>query len=78
MFSRADNLVEIVRNINSVKELKTLKEFLLDETNVLLLRDSQVYLALKEIPIQIGRILKENPSKLINEILEVLIWEKFL
>jgi hypothetical protein len=67
--SRADNLVEIVRSTKSARELKALKEFLSDETNTVMLRDSQVYLALKEIPAQLKRL---DTHQLLEDIIDLL------
>ncbi|QPA33385.1 hypothetical protein [Thermaerobacillus caldiproteolyticus] len=57
--SRADNLVEIVRSIKSPSELKALKEFLSDETNTQMLRDSQVYVAIRDIPSHARHLLED-------------------
>jgi hypothetical protein len=67
--SRADNLIEIVRSMKSARELKALKEYLSDETNTVMLRDSQVYLALKEIPAQLKRL---DTRQLLEDIIDLL------
>lgn len=70
--SRENDLVELVKSINSVKKLKSLKTFLSDGQNTMLLRDSHVYEALKEIPKQIYNIAKEDPARILSEIAEHL------
>jgi hypothetical protein len=67
--SRADNLVEIVRSMKSARELKALRDYLSDETNTVMLRDSQVYLALKEIPAQLKRL---DTRQLLEDIIDLL------
>jgi hypothetical protein len=67
--SRADNLVEIVRSMKSARELKALRDYLSDETNTVMLRDSQVYLALREIPEQIKRL---DTRQLLEDIIDLL------
>jgi hypothetical protein len=67
--SRADDLVEIVRSMKSARELKALRDYLSDETNTVMLRDSQVYLALKEIPAQLKRL---DTRQLLEDIIYLL------
>jgi hypothetical protein len=67
--SRADDLVEIVRSMKSARELKALRDYLSDETNTVMLRDSQVYLALKEIPAQLKRL---DTRQLLEDIIDLL------
>jgi hypothetical protein len=67
--SRADNLVEVVRSMKSARELKALKEFLSDEENTIMLRDSQVYAALQEIPKQMKRL---DARQLLEDIIDLL------
>jgi sulfur transfer protein SufE len=67
--SRADNLVEIVRSMKSARELKALRDYLSDETNTVMLCDSQVYLALKEIPAQLKRL---DTRQLLEDIIDLL------
>jgi hypothetical protein len=67
--SRADNLVEIVRSMKSARELKALRDYLSDETNTVMLRDSQVYLALREIPEQMKRL---DTRQLLEDIIDLL------
>lgn len=47
--SRSDDLIKIVRETDSFKELLSLKKHLSDSKNTELLRDSHVYDALSEI-----------------------------
>jgi hypothetical protein len=67
--SRADNLVEIVRSMKSARELKALRDYLSDEENTVMLRDSQVYLALREIPAQLKRL---DTRQLLEDIIDLL------
>jgi hypothetical protein len=67
--SRADNLVEVVRSMKSARELKALEKFLSDETNTVMLRDSQVYAALQEIPKQMKRL---DARQLLEDIIDLL------
>ena len=70
--SRADDLLEVVRNITSIKELKSLKTFLSNPDNTQMLRDSQVHRALIEISKKIYEIAKEDPAKALAFIIDHL------
>lgn len=67
--SRADDLSKIVREINSIKELQSLRKFLSDSSNTMNLRDSTVNRALQEISKKINDMPVDEKIKAILELL---------
>lgn len=71
--SRADDLIGMIKNMTSIRDLKSLQKFLSNEDNVILLRGGTVHQALLEIPGQIRNVITEHPYKVIEEIVDFLV-----